>query len=448
MKFSRYLLILFLLLSAFITNFFYERLHKQEAAEINYLTSLYTERLNNEIAKTVQATDMLKQVVTFYDGDIPYAQLPLFAQLIYNEDEHVSINFLPDGILTFSYPEELNEGALGYNVLEHEATRTDAIITRDIKSPTLSGPYIQDIPLVDKPGEFLSVPVIVARNPVYLKNANDKESFWGFISIDIIPSTGLLKQIGILEKENFPYEYNIESLYKNKLVKLAQSKNYDPLLVSNPHKVYLGNGEWTFSMYRKNFLNELYIYTALIALTFAGLSFALFSLIRYFEVRMNKTYAISLIDDLTKVKNKKALDLYANEITKIASSKLSLFFIDLNDFKPVNDTLGHAVGDSVLRSFAGRLVANFSDDCFIARVGGDEFVVIVPGLHDMNACESICTRIILMAEETFYIEGHKISISASVGYARFPHDSKDFNEVIELADKAMFEHKEANKKSR
>ncbi len=448
MKFSRYLLIIFLILSAFITNIFYDRLKKLEFEEINYVTSLYIERLKNEVDKTVQATNMLKQVVTFYNGNIPDDEMPLFAQIVYNKDEHISVNFLPQGILAYSYPEELNEGALGFNVLEHPATQKDAIKTKLIKTPTLSGPYIQNIPIVDSPGEFISVPVIVARNPVFLKGIDNKDYFWGFISIDIMPSTGLLEQIGIKTNADFPFEYDIESIYQGKLVDLAHSENYNPELAANKTTFSLGDGEWTFSIYRKNFINELHIYTALIALTFAGVSFALFSLIRVFEIRLNKTYALSLVDSLTKINNKKSLDLYANETSKAQYSGFSLFFIDLNSFKPVNDEYGHAVGDNILRVFAARLSTNFSHDSFIARIGGDEFVVIVPGVHDMDSCESICTRIVHMAEETFYIENLEISISASVGYARLPHDAKNFNKVLELADKAMLDRKETNKKSR
>ncbi len=436
MKYSRYFLILFIFISFFSTYTIYNKLKEREIEEINYITAIYAERLKNEIDKSIQATNMLKQVVLFYKGQVPEQEYPLFAQLVYNDKEHISINFLPDGILTYSYPEELNEGALGYNVLENPLTNTDALKTKALKKPTLSGPYIQEIPVLNKPNDPLKVPVIVARNPVYI-NQNGSEKFWGFISIDINPSHTFLSQIGISDEKEFPYEYKIDSIYKGQKVELGRSSNFNNDDIINLYSIDLQNGEWTFSMYHKGHKESLYTYAALVLITFIALSFGLFSILRFYEIKSNRTYALSLIDTLTELNNKKALNLYAEQFPKGNVKGFSLIYIDLNGIKTVNESYGHTAGDLVLQNFAGRLTGNFSNDAFIARVGGDDFVILVFGIHTIKECQAMRQRVKLLAENTFYIHNHQINLSAYIGMARYPHDSNDFYTVLDLADKEM-----------
>ena len=120
------------------------------------------------------------------------------------------------------------------------------------------------------------------------------------------------------------------------------------------------------------------------------------------------------------------------------NDQLALLFIDLDHFKPVNDTLGHAVGDSLLQAVAKRMSANVRESDTVARLGGDEFVVLLPIIKSADDCFAVGDKILRALNEPFDIEKHTVHISASIGVAIYPHDGNDENELAQHADKAMY----------
>ncbi|MCP4594885.1 diguanylate cyclase [Neptuniibacter sp.] len=146
-------------------------------------------------------------------------------------------------------------------------------------------------------------------------------------------------------------------------------------------------------------------------------------------------------DALTGLVNRRALfDRLDLEIlhARRAGSLLGIFFLDLNDFKPVNDNLGHGTGDQILRQLGVRLSLTLRETDTVARYGGDEFVVIVTGLNqerEIAKCRASLDRIF---DEPFLCEGHQIQLSCSIGQAQYPSDAESAGELIELADKRMY----------
>ncbi len=119
----------------------------------------------------------------------------------------------------------------------------------------------------------------------------------------------------------------------------------------------------------------------------------------------------------------------------------TLIFIDLDRFKQVNDQLGHDVGDHVLQQVAKRVEYSLREVDTIARIGGDEFVVIVPGLTGDINIERISKKIIDELIKPMQIEKHEISIGASLGCAEFPRDGEDVAQLMRNADAAMYRAK-------
>lgn len=124
-----------------------------------------------------------------------------------------------------------------------------------------------------------------------------------------------------------------------------------------------------------------------------------------------------------------------------SGGKVALMFVDLNGFKEVNDTLGHEAGDHVLQAIAGRLSNSVRGEDTVARVGGDEFLVILGSLRDRQEAVPIAEKIIANIGQPIAHAGHSIVSGASIGIAIFPEDAADFATLRRLADRAMYQVK-------
>lgn len=115
--------------------------------------------------------------------------------------------------------------------------------------------------------------------------------------------------------------------------------------------------------------------------------------------------------------------------------------LDLDNFKNINDVLGHAFGDKLLRALSERLSSELRDQDTLARLGGDEFAVILPGLESYEAAELAAQRLIQATRPAFLIEGHTCSVGVSVGIALSPEDHEDPEQLMGYADMALYEAK-------
>lgn len=144
-------------------------------------------------------------------------------------------------------------------------------------------------------------------------------------------------------------------------------------------------------------------------------------------------------DPLTGLLNRAAFSEMLDRAKKKASykgQKLSLMFLDLDRFKPVNDDFGHAVGDVVLRQTTERITGAVGEDGTVGRIGGDEFVVLVP--FGEEQAQVVGERIISAIQRPFEIDGRSIGISCSVGIAVYPDHGVDEIELAKNADQAMY----------
>ncbi|MEH6345910.1 MAG: diguanylate cyclase [Bermanella sp.] len=150
-------------------------------------------------------------------------------------------------------------------------------------------------------------------------------------------------------------------------------------------------------------------------------------------------------DNLTKLPNRHFFyELLNEEVTsaKINNHKLAILFIDLDNFKPVNDTYGHNIGDELLKMCAKRMSNAVLKRGTVARLGGDEFVVLLTSLpRNEDAC-NIAKKMVNTLSDIFSIQGKSIAISCSIGIAFFPQHSNDPDELVTLADNAMYQAKQ------
>ncbi len=121
---------------------------------------------------------------------------------------------------------------------------------------------------------------------------------------------------------------------------------------------------------------------------------------------------------------------------------LAIFFMDMDRFKNINDTLGHGVGDRVLQEASRRLLASVRSSDLVARLGGDEFVLMVEDFRDAADLAEIAEKVLKSFEPTFTVDGQELGLSASVGICTYPADGHDTQTLLSNADIAMYRAKE------
>lgn len=126
-------------------------------------------------------------------------------------------------------------------------------------------------------------------------------------------------------------------------------------------------------------------------------------------------------------------------------TRFALLFIDLDGFKAVNDTFGHAVGDLLLQEAAARLLLSVRSSDTVARLSGDEFTIILHDVESRNEIGIVAAKIVSRMAEPFDLDGNVTNVQASVGIAVFPDDAEDAALLIRLADRAMYAVKGAGK---
>ena len=123
-------------------------------------------------------------------------------------------------------------------------------------------------------------------------------------------------------------------------------------------------------------------------------------------------------------------------------SKLAVLFLDLDYFKQVNDTLGHDMGDQFLKSIANRLSSLLRKGDTIARIGGDEFTILLPDINKTEDAGKIAQKIIDTMKEPWHLGNHEFHITTSIGIALYPVDGEDIESLLKNADAAMYQAKE------
>ena len=120
----------------------------------------------------------------------------------------------------------------------------------------------------------------------------------------------------------------------------------------------------------------------------------------------------------------------------------ALLFLDLDNFKQINDTLGHEVGDNLLRQIAARLRAAVRGDDFVARIGGDEFCVLVQDIPEPREAAAVAQKLVYELGKPYTVDGVQLISGASIGIACVPHDGEDVGTLLRLADTAMYRAKD------
>lgn len=350
---------------------------------------------------------------------------------------HVGV--APDEIIRFVYPFEGNEKAIGLDFRTVPEQWRTVQLSRERKSIFIAGP----VHLVQ--GGL----GLIARSPVFTDPPKN-ETYWGSCSI-VLDLDSLFVNAGVNELEK-KYDFAIRGLDgqgKSGAVFYGDERVFEKELAFE--SVHLPSGSWYMAVSSSGlrYSNSWYYrysprligYPSLILVV--GLISVIYLLYRY-------AHTHSLHDELTKLPNRRyfiyALEQAISESEK-QSSQFTLLNLDLNHFKSINDTYGHALGDEVLKVVAKRIKSVIRKSDLVARVGGDEFLILLPRLTDELKVNQIIQELRqAISSQPVNAKYRNVFPHVSIGYVIYMDSSVDVDTLLHAADLEMYRDKEHQRK--
>ncbi|RLU05922.1 GGDEF domain-containing protein [Pseudomonas prosekii] len=234
---------------------------------------------------------------------------------------------------------------------------------------------------------------------------------------------------------------------------LFKSGHHPPAFYQEMFATLGDNGEWSGEIWNRRKSGEIYPQWQTIRVIHDDLGHvshyvAVFSDISAIKNSEDELAHLAHHDPLTDLPNRL---LFSDRIEQaLTSAQLhkrgcALLMIDLDHFKMINDSLGHNIGDQLLKSVAGRFMGLFAPGVTLARLGGDEFAVLAENCPQPVLAAALAQRIIDGLKEPFEIDGHQLFINASVGISLFPSDALSAGQLLRNADSALFKAKSAGR---
>ncbi|HUN76489.1 MAG TPA: EAL domain-containing protein [Steroidobacteraceae bacterium] len=234
-----------------------------------------------------------------------------------------------------------------------------------------------------------------------------------------------------------------------KTPRLLHSGRQDPQFYSTMWQTLLAQGTWSGEIWNRRRGGELYLEWLSISIVYnedhsIANFVGIFSDITERKTAEERVARLARFDALTELPNRALLTDRLEQAIKSAQragARVGVAFIDLDRFKGVNDSLGHNAGDELLQELARRLTAAVRDEDTVARMGGDEFVVILQQLRDTTDATTCVSAMLQALRRPVELEGHEITVTASIGISMFPDDGSDAQELLRNADAAMYQAK-------
>lgn len=275
--------------------------------------------------------------------------------------------------------------------------------------------------------------------------------FEGIITID---QKGSIKSFNRAAEHIFGYDHH-EIMGKNIkcLMPKPQSKQHDSYLecYQKDHVAHIiGIGRKVQGLRKNGEVFPMRLSVTEIRRNHEILFIGLVSDISEEEIGRQQVEFLAMHDSLTKLPNRtyltQTMELVLRSITTHQKTH-AILFIDLDGFKPINDELGHDCGDEALKIVAQRLCRCLPTDDFVARIGGDEFVILCYDVRVAENSVKIAERLLVAIKEEIVLNGHSRQMSASIGIALMPQHGHSVTELLTAADKAMYQAKRKMKGS-
>lgn len=383
-------------------------------------------RLEGELNSNLFITAGLVGYVSAHDLLEP-ARVESVLAVIYRNARHIrNVALAPDNVVTHMYPLAGNEAVVGlsYRDLGQQWPEVERAMLE--RRTVLAGP----IDLVQG-GRAL-----ISRTPVFL----EEDHYWGILSL-VLDTDSLFRAVGFGDSEKgirFALQWQDGGPENGAPVAGNQSVFEGPTALL---EIVVPGGSWLLGAVHEARLEDRGY--QLLLYRFAGYAIALLvaGLLLLLLEERRRVAGLALLDQLTGLPNRRWFNRRAHHMIELCSRRghpLALVYVDLDGFKAVNDRLGHRVGDEVLEELGRRMSACVDSDSFLARIGGDEFVVLV---RDASTTHEALARIagMLKAIRTpIKVLDEQVELGASVGVAIYPHDGPDLVQLMNAADRGMY----------
>ncbi|GAB4523121.1 MAG: diguanylate cyclase [Roseibium sp.] len=414
--------------------------HKREAVAS---LSEARARLEGEISRTVaHGLGIRAYVAQFVDKPFDMQDYREIAVELIEENPSIrSIGLAPNNVLSAVFPYAPNQAAIGLNYRMNTAqwpAIREAMMSRKV---VIAGP----LDLVQGGSALLiRIPVFPAAFP---GQPMAERSYWGVATL-VLDKDGMLAAAGITDVINGVRIGIVSkgSADNNSMVLGSQSL-LDKDHVSLP--LHLPGGlDWDLIGYpdtgwssagKQVWITQLL--GSLISLVFGTMAFLLIS-------EVYKVRSMALHDPLTGLANRRLLEDRMMQLAAMCErtgTGFEIFYVDLDSFKPVNDNYGHAVGDQLLIEVGHRLHGQVRQSDTVARVGGDEFIVLTPGNMRRQEKEAFHKRLEDRVSQAFEYSGARIDVRASIGSASYPGDAATVDDLLRVADGRMYAQKARSK---
>ncbi len=410
---------------------------------VNSQASAFERRLS----RSLSSTSILAQGVFEHRGPIP--NFDDYANSVLESVGGVSnLQLAPKGIISFIYPLEGNEKALGHDVLADDARSKEALLAVKTKMLTLAGPF-----------ELIQGGIaVIGRKPIYLP-ARKGDVFWGFASA-LIYLEELLKATELDSLEAKGYSYQLFRIHpdtgdKNVFAKSVSNLTDDTYMVS----IQVPNADWTLEMSRSEPVKNSravigYIISVIVGFFAAWIAFYILEQPKKLrKVVYQKTRELNFQannDELTGLYNRRYLSEQLERVLKENTRyhhPAALMYMDLDNFKRVNDVMGHGAGDELLKQIAIRLKEAVRESDIVTRLGGDEFGILLLDSESVSDARRIAEKLMHVVERPVYLNGKPFEVSLSIGITMIPTDGDDNETILKNADMAMYSAKKTGKRN-
>ncbi len=448
MKHPKVLLCLLVLLSCLHTYYWSTEFEKNSAEKTKLMLYLYTERIKSVFDKALSTADVFREIIHLHHGTLSEKSFYSFANMLYDKELYSAVAYMPKGVIKYIFPHEFNIKSLGTPFFPLASTKTLPSVKANNNETSISKSYQKIQIHTPKKTQIPTAQervIIHVSEPVYIEK-NGENIFWGFSTVMLSPFSFLKSFVKIHELEILGYEFFIFTKYNDTQFELIRTKSF---IQENAQtqEIPFGKNMIYFSLYKRDEQKKMIQYGMNIFFISAILSLLFYFAFKKFHEGYMSIKEQLYNDHLTGLYNRKKIDTYLSN-NKKQRKNFTLFYLDLNDFKPINDTYGHEMGDKILIAFSGRMRSIFKRETIIARIGGDEFVILLIGIITKPNALKIQQRICKAATTPFFIDGLELHISTSIGCATYPTDGKNMKTLLEYADKQMYINKKEQKENK